>query len=64
MSFVIAHRLSTIRSADRILLIDEWRIVEDGTHRELIGHRGRYYELYTNQFTERRTDQLLRAAEP
>jgi len=63
-SFVIAHRLSTIRSADRILLIDAGRIVEDGTHGELIRRGGRYYALYTNQFTERRTDQLLHAAPP
>ena len=61
LSFVIAHRLSTIRSADRILLIDGGRVVEDGTHRELIGLGGRYYELYTNQFAEERTEQVLHA---
>jgi len=59
MSFVIAHRLSTIRSADRILLIDAGRIVEDGTHRDLIHRRGRYYELYTNQFARERTERVL-----
>jgi ATP-binding cassette subfamily B protein len=60
-SFVIAHRLSTIRSADRILVIDQGRIVEHGTHHELILQRGRYYELYTNQFTQEKQEQLLQA---
>ena len=59
ISFVIAHRLSTVRSADRILLIDEGKIVEDGAHSELIRRRGRYYELYTNQFTAERESELL-----
>ena len=58
-SFVIAHRLSTIRSADRILVIDGGRIVEEGSHRELIARRGRYYELYTNQFTHEREEAIL-----
>lgn len=48
-SFVIAHRLSTVRSADRILVVDEGRIVEQGSHRELLAKRARYYELYTQQ---------------
>jgi ATP-binding cassette subfamily B protein len=58
-SFVIAHRLSTIRSADRIILIDKGQIVEQGAHHELILQQGRYYELYTNQFTHEKQDQLL-----
>jgi len=48
-SFVIAHRLSTIRSADRILVVDAGRIVEAGTHAELLARRGLYYDLYTEQ---------------
>jgi len=51
-SFVIAHRLSTIKQADRILVIEEGRIAEMGTHAELIRARGHYYELYTKQFRE------------
>ena len=51
-SFIIAHRLSTIRSADWILVIHEGRIQEQGTHRQLLAKRGRYYELYVNQFRE------------
>lgn len=49
-AFVVAHRLSTIRRADRILVIEKGRIVEDGTHRDLMRHGGRYRELYMNQF--------------
>lgn len=53
-SFIIAHRLSTVRNADRILVIDGGKILEDGSHRELMAKKGRYYELYTSQFkTER-----------
>jgi len=50
-SFVIAHRLSTIRDADLILVMDNGRIVEQGTHHELLAQRGFYYELYNSQFT-------------
>jgi ATP-binding cassette subfamily B protein len=59
ISFVIAHRLSTIKSADRILFIEGGRIVEEGTHHSLLAQRGRYYELYTNQFTHEREDAML-----
>ena len=49
-SFIIAHRLSTIKKADRILVIEDGKIVEMGTHRELLLQKGRYYQLYTKQF--------------
>ena len=49
-SFVIAHRLSTIRDADKLLVIDDGRIVERGTHDELLAQRGFYHNLYMSQF--------------
>jgi subfamily B ATP-binding cassette protein MsbA len=48
-TFVIAHRLSTIRRADQIMVMEQGRIVERGTHAELYAARGRYYDLYTRQ---------------
>ncbi len=48
-TFVIAHRLSTIRQANQILVVEGGKIVERGTHDELIGRKGRYFELYTYQ---------------
>ena len=59
-SFVVAHRLSTIVSADRILVIKKGKIVEDGTHRQLMELKGYYYRLYTNQFKESLERQLLK----
>ncbi|HEX3052276.1 MAG TPA: ABC transporter ATP-binding protein [Aggregatilineaceae bacterium] len=52
-SFVIAHRLSTIKRADRILVIENGRIAEMGSHAELLRARGHYYRLYTRQFREK-----------
>ncbi|MGZ9221315.1 MAG: ABC transporter ATP-binding protein, partial [Anaerolineales bacterium] len=49
-SFVIAHRLSTIRRANRIIVIENGKIAEQGTHAELLRQRGHYYRLYTQQF--------------
>ena len=49
-ALVIAHRLSTIRQADTILVVEAGRIVEKGTHEELVGSGGRYAELYATQF--------------
>lgn len=51
-SFVIAHRLSTIRQADVILVVHDGKIIEQGTHLELLAKKGAYYNLYTRQFQE------------
>ena len=52
-SVVIAHRLSTVKAADKILVIDEGRLVESGTHAELLERDGLYRTLHDTQFRER-----------
>lgn len=64
ISFVIAHRLSTIKRADLILVVADGRIVESGNHHSLIARKGRYYSLYTQQFTAEHEEQLLRGSVP
>ena len=62
ISFVIAHRLSTIRHATRILVIEDGRLVEEGSHEDLLRLRGRYHQLYRNQFVRESGERLLEAA--
>jgi ATP-binding cassette subfamily B protein len=59
ISFVIAHRLSTIRTADRILVIEKGKIMESGTHEQLLAAKGHYHALYTRQFRQEREATLF-----
>ncbi|MBA3943581.1 MAG: ABC transporter ATP-binding protein [Herpetosiphonaceae bacterium] len=61
-SFVIAHRLSTIRAADQVLVLRAGRIVERGTHQELLTRGGMYAELYRRQFRDEEPFELVRTA--
>ena len=58
-SLMIAHRLSTVRSCDMILVVRGGKIVEQGTHAELLNRRGYYYELYTRQYEDETTARIL-----
>ena len=58
-SIVIAHRLSTVRNADLILVVDDGKIIEQGTHDQLMSRRGSYYRLYTRQYEDEATSRLL-----
>ena len=58
-SIVIAHRLSTVRHADCILAVRDGKIVEQGTHRELIAKKGYYYDMYTRQYEDEETAKIF-----
>ena len=58
-SLMIAHRLSTVRDADLILVVKNGRIVEQGTHIELLTKKGYYHELYTRQYEDEATAKIL-----
>ena len=60
-SFLIAHRLSTIRHADIILVVKDGKIIESGSHEDLLRKKGYYFSLYTKQFEEEASAQLLRS---
>jgi ABC-type multidrug transport system fused ATPase/permease subunit len=61
-SIVIAHRLSTVRAADAILVVEDGRIVERGTHDQLLAREGRYAELYETQFGKQAQPEDVAAA--
>jgi len=58
-SFLIAHRLSTIKQADLILVVKDGKIIEQGSHSELLKQKGHYYSLYKNQFEEESSSKIL-----
>ena len=62
-SFLIAHRLSTIRQADMILVVRDGKIVEQGTHDQLLRQKGYYHDLYRRQFEEEASARLLRSTQ-
>ncbi|MBK9333047.1 MAG: ABC transporter ATP-binding protein [Ignavibacteria bacterium] len=60
-SIIIAHRLSTIKNCDRIIVIKKGKIVEDGSHKQLMHSKGSYYSLYTRQLREQRENEMLKS---
>ncbi len=58
-SFIIAHRLSTIKQADVILVVKDGKIIEQGSHKELLSQKGHYFHLYKNQFDEEQSIKIL-----
>ncbi len=58
-SFIIAHRLSTIKQADIILVVKDGKIIEQGSHKELLNKKGHYFHLYKNQFDEEQSIKIL-----
>ena len=58
-SLVVAHRLSTIVNADKIVVLRNGVVVEEGTHRELLNAKGYYFELYRNQFMQELEQKLI-----
>jgi ATP-binding cassette subfamily B protein len=59
-SLVIAHRLSTVKNADLILVVKDGKIVEQGNHKELMAAKGPYYRLYTRQYEDEVTSDILK----
>ena len=59
-SLVIAHRLSTVKNADLILVVNDGKIIEQGTHKELLKKRGYYYRLYSRQYEEEAANDVLK----
>ena len=57
-SFIVAHRLSTIVKSDLIVYLSNGKIVEQGSHKELLAKRGAYFELYKRQFLTEREEKL------
>ena len=58
-SFIIAHRLSTIRRSDVILVVHDGKIIERGSHKELMQAQGAYYRLYTRQYQQEQTESIM-----
>jgi ATP-binding cassette subfamily B multidrug efflux pump len=63
-AFVIAHRLSTIRNADQVLVVNDCRIIERGTHKQLLAQRGFYHDLYMSQYRRSEPQEVVGLAVP